>query len=743
MADESALSYRKRFPGLSALEYWGQRKIPFVNQLESRDCGAACLTMVLRYHGKWVSTDEVRRETETSLAGTSGGQLLRAAQRYGLQGRGVGIDIDGVRHLPRGSILHWNFGHFVVFDRATARTVTVVDPALGRRTYRNQEFATQFTGVALELRPGLEFRRASRTSNPMMRYLRAVLEQREMLRRSLVTSGILRVVGLAVPLITGTIIDRVIPKQDYELLIAIVIGLLGIFSFQALISIIRSHFLTQLQTNLDLRMTFGFVEHLVSLPYEFFQRRTSGDLLTRVYSNAIVRDVLTHSTLSSILDGLMVLLYFIVIAAIDGVMAWLVFALTMLHVVIFFVTKERYRELTTERLKAESITHGNLNELIHGINTLKSCGAEGHAVQRWGGFYIDEFNVHLRIGRYGSVATSISGVIGNAAYLIPLAYGATTVLNEQLSLGTMLALTSLASAVLGPVGALLRVATLLEMMVPHIDRIQDVRDKQPEQPDHAELPPRLVGEIEVENVSFSYQGSREPALKDIHLRIRAGSAVAIVGQSGSGKSTLASLLIGLYRPTTGTLRFDGHDLNYLDLRALRSQIGIVPQNTQLFLGSFRDNISLFDKGINIERITDAAKAAVIHDEIIRMPMGYDGPVAENGASLSGGQRQRVALARALVRRPPILLLDEASSALDSKTELAIMNNIRSLRCTRIIIAHRLSTIINADVIVVMDKGRIVESGSHGELIQRGSFYRDLVSAQTSTDRQLESFGDPP
>ncbi len=721
-----------RFPALARLVRFGKRRqIPHVQQLEAADCGAACLAMVLGYHGRNVRLDEVRNAVGVSRDGANALSILRAGETYGMRGRGLKVELEALEYLQPATILHWGFNHFVVFESLAARGVSIVDPASGRRFVPMERFRRSFTGVAIELVPSNEFQAAAPDRSFIWSYLKQLMSEHPVLVRVIVTSVLLRLFALAAPLLTGFIVDRVVPRSDHHLLWVIGGGLLMMVVFHFLAVLIRAHLLLQLRTNLDTKMTLGFVDYLVGLPYVFFQRRAEGDLMMRVNSNAIIREMLTSNTLSALLDGSLVLIYLVLILFLNPEIGLLVLGLGSLQVITFWVLRRRYRELMAQGLEAQARSQSYLVELIGGIETLKAMGAEHRAVEHWSDLFVDELNVSLARGRLVAWFDSLVDALGMISPLLILMVGALLVLDGDLTLGTMLALNALAISVLVPLRAMVGSAVQLQLLGSYVERLDDVFRTEPEQDrKEAAQPPRLRGSIRLENISFRYGPNTPHVVHNVSLTIQPGSSVAIVGKSGSGKSTLAKLLLGLYLPTEGQLFYDDHNLIELDLGSVRRQLGIVPQNPYIFASSMRSNIALGNPRIPLARIEEAARLACIHDVISAFPMGYETLVGAGGGSLSGGERQRLALARALVNEPAILLLDEATSSLDTKTETAVMANLERQRSTRIIIAHRLSTIVNADVILVMSQGEIVEQGNHETLMAQRGYYHDLISAQT-------------
>jgi ATP-binding cassette, subfamily B, bacterial len=698
--------------------------------------------MVLGFHGKHLRLDDVRKVTGFGRDGADALALVNAGRVFGLRGRGIKIDeIDDLRFLDRGSILHWQFNHFVVFDRLRGGGAELVDPAVGRRWVSREELERSFTGVALAFETGEDFLPEESRPRNVGRYLRLFLDQSGALRRILVTSGLVQLFALAVPLLIGLLVDRVIPRGDLHLLTVLGIGMATLVGFQFLSSLLRSYLLLYLRTRLDTRMTLDFLDHLVDLPYAFFQQRSAGDLIMRMSSNATVREILTSGALSAVLDGTLVTLYLVLLFAAHWGLGLLVLGLGMARVGLFLLTRHRQRELMSRSLQAEARSQSFQVNLLAGIETLKAAGAEHRSVDQWSHLFVDVLNVSLDRGRLTAMVDAALAALASGSPLIVLVFGALQVLQGDLTLGTMLALNALAAGFLTPLSQLVQTAFQLQLLGSYLDRIDDVLET-PREQDRSKVAAagRLKGGIRLEGVSFRYGPLAPYAVRDVSIEIPAGRFVALVGPSGAGKSTLASLLVGLYPPSEGRILFDGRDLTELDLRTVRSQVGIVPQHPYLFGTSIRANIALSDPSLPLARVVEAAQRAHIHDDVLAMPMGYETLLADGGASLSGGQRQRLALARALVHRPAILLLDEATSALDTVTEVRIQRELAALRSTRIVIAHRLSTIRDADLILVMDEGKVVEQGAHEELLERGGVYARLVAAQLEKERRQVAEG---
>ncbi len=729
------LTPRRNARERTRLHWTGLRRrketIPYIQQTTRADCGAACMTMVLASYGKNVPMREVREVMGVGRDGADARQLLAAADWYGLRARAVRVtELEHLESLPSRSILHWQFHHFVVLERTTSAGAWIVDPATGRRLVEWSELRTAFTGIAITLEPAAGFTSQERRTGGVMRYFRQLLRESSTLARVLGASIVLQALALALPLLTGIVVDRVVPGRAVNLLSILAVGLAGVVGFHFLTTLTRARLLLRLRVQLDSRMTLDFLDHLVDLPYAFFQQRSTGDLLARLNSNATVREILTSGALSGALDGLLVTLYLVIVLVVHPILGLVVLGLGALRVTIFLAMRRRHQELMSRALQAEAASRSYQVEMLAGIETLKSLGAERRAVEHWSNLFADELNVALQRGRLSAMFDSLLAALTIASPLVILVYGALEVIRGDLSLGMMLAVSALAAGFFAPLSTLVTTALQMQMLGSYFERIDDVLETPSEQERGTpRSKPRLAGRITLDRVSFRYSPTAPLVVSDVSLDIEAGSFVALVGPSGAGKSTLAHLLVGLYRPIAGRILYDGVDLAGLDLRAVRSQLGIVNQQPYLFGGSIAGNLSLADPALPRGRLVEAAQLAQIHDDIVAMPLGYDTVLSDGGQSLSGGQLQRLALARALVNHPAILLLDEATSSLDTATERRIQEELARLRCTRIVIAHRLSTVRASDVILVMEQGVVVERGSHEELMRRRGRYEKLVAVQ--------------
>ncbi|MER6574333.1 peptidase domain-containing ABC transporter [Nonomuraea sp. NPDC001023] len=706
------------------------RRLPVLLQNTDTECGAACLAMVLCHHGQRTTLHQVAERLQIGRDGLSAKAIVDGARDHGLKARAFSLAPEDLARVPLPAVAHWEFNHFIVVERWSPDRVDVVDPGHGRRRLTPEEFGAGFTGVLLVFEPGEGFRRGTTSAAGAWRreFVRTLFRRRRGLLAQLIAASLLlQVLGLALPMFSQLLLDSIVPRRAVDVLSLLGVSVLLAGAAQLVIGYLRAALLVAVRARADQELTESLVSHLVTLPYRYFQQRGKGDLVTRAGSVSTLGDILTGQVVAALLDGPLAVGYLVLVYLWDPVFGLALTGLAVLQTVLLLATTSRIATLTRQELTALSASQTSLIQTITGIETLKASGAEKRAVDQWSSHFARQLSADVRAGLTRGLLESALAAIRVTAPLGLLWLGAWRVLDGQLTVGALVALNAIALGALTPLGSLMTGLQSLQQAGAHFDRLSDILASEPEPSNGIEVL-RLRGAVELRGVSFRHDPRAPWTVRDVSVSIRPGQKVALVGASGSGKSTLARLLLALHTPVLGEIRYDGVPAAELNLRTLRRQFGVVTQDPSLFSGSIRENIALNEPGASLERVVAAARLAALHDEIMDMPMGYE-TMLTDGGGLSGGQRQRLALARAVLSRPKVLLLDEATSNLDSATEAAIEANLSRLVQTRIVIAHRLSTVRDADLILVIDAGRVVQRGTHDELTAMGGRYAELVAAQ--------------
>jgi ABC-type bacteriocin/lantibiotic exporter with double-glycine peptidase domain len=565
-------------------------------------------------------------------------------------------------------------------------------------------------------------------------YLAAMFRDRPAqlaLTQIVVASLLLQAAGLAGPLFTKLVVDAGTREASLSLGLMAAAMTVVVLS-KSVTTFVRSLVMTRLQARLDIRLTQGFFEHLLALPYRFFQAKTSGDLLMRLSSNTMIREILTTQLLSFVLDGPLSALFLLVLLVVSPPLALLAAALALGQAALAFASLRPLRDLAQRTVVARTDEQSCLVELMKGIAYIKASAAEQRAYDRWVELFRRQLGVSVERSYLTAKVEFALGLARTASPLILLWYGAYLVAHQSMLLGTMLALTALATSFLTPVTSLVQSTQQLQLLDAYVERLTDVLDTERERRpavSQRTRTTRLAGRIDVRGLTYRFSAAGPAIVDDVSFSVSPGEKLGIVGPTGSGKSTILMLLLGLYEPTAGEVLYDGVPLSELDPRDVRRWCGVVLQDSAAFAGSFKSNILLNTPAASAEQIDAAAEIAGLANEIRRLPMAYETRVAEGGSNLSGGQRQRLAIARAIAPRPSILLLDEASSHLDVASEAELNAHLQRLRCTRIVIAHRLSAVRTANQILVLRHGRVVEQGTHQHLLRQRGMYAELAAAQ--------------
>ncbi len=705
------------------------RRYPFFQQQSASDCGAASLVMVGQYWGKRFSVNRLREISHADRNGASLRGLVLAAESIGFTTRPVKTNLQSLaeQHLP--AIAHWEGKHYIVVYQVTSKYVVVGDPAIGQRIFTHKEFEEGWTGYTLLLQPTALLKDAEESSVPIWQFIELVKPHRIVLLEIFFASVMIQVFGLITPIFTQILLDRVVVQRSSLTLNAIGLGLLIFGLFRVAITGLRKYLLAHVANRVDISLIVGFISHTLKLPLGFFESRYVGDIISRIQENRKIQRFLTGETLSILLDLLTMFVY-------AGLMFWYSWQLALLVLIIIppfiilaLVATPFLRRISREIFAASNEQTKYLIQSLTGIRTVKALAVEQTVRWHWEELFGKSVKKAFSGEIVGNILSICSSTIQTLVTTALLWFGVWQVINDQLTIGQLVAFNMLMGNVISPFQRLTFVWNELQEIIIAIERINDVINTEPEEDLQIQLRqslPPIQGHVKFEQVSFRYHPeSDRNILENISFEVKPGQTVALVGRSGSGKTTLSKLCLGFYLPTEGQIFIDGYDLASLSLGSLRRQIGVVDQDTFLFGGTIRENISIAYPEADLEEVIEAATQAGAHDFIQDLPMGYETQIGEGGGMLSGGQKQRLAIARALLGDPRLLVLDEATSHLDTESERIIQTNLNTIlkERTTLVIAHRLSTIRNADLILVLNKGILIESGNHEELMaQRGQYY---------------------
>ena len=705
------------------------RRYPFFAQQSGSDCGAACLVMVARYWGKNFSVNRVRDIANVDRNGASLRGLSAAAESIGYSTRPVKASLDQLAKQKLPAIAHWEGKHYVVVYEVTPKQVIIADPAIGQRHLTYPEFKAGWTGYTLLLQPTALIKKLKDTTTPFWQFFELVTPHGQVLLEVFITSLLIQIFGLITPLFTQLLLDRVVVQGSTLTLTAVGLGLVIFGLFRVAMTGLRQYLLDHTANRVHIAMIVGFIRHTFRLPMSFFESRYVGDIIARVQENRKIENFLTGEALSIVLDLLTVFVYV-------GLMFWYSWKMALLALVIvppFFllalIATPFLQKISREIFAALAEESSYLIQSLTGVSTVKSLAVEQTVRWRWEEFLNKSIRKNFSGQVMGNRLQMFSLTIESLVTTGLLWFGAWLVIQGELTIGQLVAFNMLIGNVISPFQRLTVLWNQLQEVVIAMERINDVIDTEPEedlQSQARQYLTELRGNIIFDNVTFRYHPESDiNVLENLSFEVKAGQTVALVGRSGSGKTTISKLVLGLYPPTDGKILIDGYDITAISLPSLRNKVGVVDQDTFLFGGTIRENLTIAYPSATLEDIVDAGRLAGADEFIQRLPMGYETQIGEGGGLLSGGQRQRLAIARALLGKPCFLVFDEATSHLDVESERIIQRNLNTILHgrTSLIIAHRLSTVRNADLILVLDRGVLIEQGNHEELMaKRGHYY---------------------
>lgn len=711
-------------------------KLPVIIQTEVAECGLACLAMISSFHGAEVNLRGLRTKFPISSRGVNLKQLIDIASKQGLNSRPLKLDLDHLQDLQCPAILHWDMCHFVVLQEVKNGKVCIHDPAVGRRVLSLEETSKHFTGVAVEFTPAEEFKPVKlKEKLPLKAFFGKVIGLNKSLLQTILLSILLLIFTLASPMFMQKIIDEVIVSGDTQLLKIIAIAMVFILGFQAVSESLRGLLLSRIGGLFIFQFATNIFNKLVSLPLAYFEKRHIGDIVSRFQSMYEIKRFITQGLTTSIIDGLISCLMLILIVIYSWELAIVVLVAIAIYGVARYLFFQKFRALSENSIVARAKENSNFMETVRSIQSIKLYNGQSERQGVWQNLFGRVVNNDVIIERYQLWFRVLNQVVFGAEKAIILYIGAKLVLEQQLTAGMLIAFMSYRTQLVDRVSSLIENGIEFKMLGLHLDRLGDIAlQTEVDEPFvESEDQQEITGQISLHDLSFAYDAQCDAVFKNVSADINAGEHVVIVGPSGCGKSTLMKVMLGLLKPSDGSIQIDGKNLQRLGSK-YRTRVATVMQDDQLMSGTIAENIAFFDSKPDLERVAACAHMAAILEDIAKMPMQLNTLVGDMGSSLSGGQKQRILLARALYRKPKVLFMDEATSHLDSAKEYIINQSIKSLPITRIVVAHRIETIRAADRVLMMTEGKLIPISVEDYLSQmKGS---DQGLASEASERKI-------
>ena len=713
----------------------GRVKVPVVMQMEALECGAASLAMVLAYYGKWVPLEQVRLDCGVSRDGSNARKVLLAARSYGLEAQGYRCEVETLRSdMTYPCIIHWNFNHFVVLDGFKGKTAYINDPARGEVRVPMEEFDRSFTGVCLQFSPGPDFKPGGRRKSTIAFARKRLRGAGAAVAFVTLTTVIGYLFGLINPIFSRFFMDRLLTGENRELLMPFLALLAVAGAAQVVIAWAQAIYSRKIDGKMAVVGSSTFMWKVLRMPMEFFSQRLSGDILQRQGTNASIASVLVNTFAPLVLNTAMMFVYLVFMLRFSVM-------LTMVGIATIVINLAVSRLISAKRINISRVQMRDSGKLaaatvsgIQMVETIKSSGAENGYFQKWAGYQASVNAANVRFSRLNQYYGMIPELVSSLADSAVLVLGVWLAMQGKFTLGKIFLFQGFMNSFMAPATSLISAGQTVMEMRTQMERVEDVMEY-PTDVNYSDEPlsdsgdySKLSGKIELKNVTFGYSRLGEPLIRDFSMSMEPGSRVAFVGTSGCGKSTLSKLISGLYQPWSGEILFDGKPIGDIDRSVFTGSVAVVDQEIVLFEDTIANNIKMWDESIEDFEMILAARDAQIYDDIMARDGGFYGSLIEGGKDLSGGQRQRLEIARVLAQDPSVIIMDEATSALDAKTEYELVKAVKDRGITCIVIAHRLSTIRDCDEIIVLDKGQVVERGTHDELYAKGGFYSELIAS---------------
>ena len=713
----------------------GVVKVPVIMQMEALECGAASLAMILAYYEKWIPLEQVRADCGVSRDGSNAKNVLRAARSYGLTAKGYRYEPDTLKE--KGTfpcIIHWNFNHFVVLCGFKGGKAILNDPARGSCAVPMEEFDKAFTGICLMFEPGENFEPSGKPKSVLAFARKRLHGAGTAIAFVILTTVISSLIGVIQPAFSRVFLDRLLTGVNPEWFTPFIIALAALSVVQIVVAWIQAVYSLRIDGKLAAVGSTSYMWQVLRMPMDFFSQRMAGDIVQRQNTNANIAKTLVNTFAPLMLQAIMMLFYLVVMIRYSLPLTIVGLASIAINVFMSRIISKKRTNLTRIQMRDAGKLAGATVSGIEMIETIKASGAENGYFEKWAGYQASVNTQKVKYAKLNQYLGMAPSLVSSLTNIIVLALGVWLTMAGQFTVGMILAFQGFMSSFTAPAQTLISAGQTIQEMRTEMERVEDVM-AYPLDPVHAgegqadedaEFS-KLTGSIEMRNVTFGYSRLAEPLIRDFNLTLKPGSRVAFVGSSGCGKSTLSKLIAGLYQPWSGEILFDGKPMQAIDRSVFTGSLAVVDQDIILFEDTIANNIRMWDDSIEDFEVIMAARDAHLHEDIMQREGGYQYKITEGGKDFSGGQRQRMEIARVLAQDPTIIIMDEATSALDAKTEYEVVNSIKDRGVTCIVVAHRLSTIRDCDEIIVMDRGLVVERGTHQELYARGGLYTQLVS----------------
>ncbi len=713
----------------------GAAKVPVVMQMEALECGAASLTMILAYYGKWIPLEQVRADCGVSRDGSNAKNVLKAARSYGLTAKGYRYEPEDLKKNGKfPCIIHWNFNHFLVLDGFKGNKAVLNDPAKGCYSVDMETFDKSFTGICLMFEPSETFEPGGKPKSVVAFAKSRLRGAGAAVAFTVITTVIASLMGIISPAFSRIFLDRLLTGKNPDWFLPFVYALAAFSALQLLVSFIRAIYSARINAKIAAVGSSTFMWKVLRMPMEFFSQRMAGDIQQRKGTNASIASNLVVTFAPLVIDAVMMVFYLVVMIRYSLVLTLIGLGSIFINMIMSRIISNKRINLTRVQMRDAGKLAGATVAGVEMIETIKASGAENGFFEKWSGYQASVNAQKVKFAKLNQYLGLIPQIVSSLTNTMVLIVGVYLTMQGQFTVGMVMAFQGFLGSFMAPAQKLISAGQTLQEMRTQMERVEDVMQYPTDvmlECDHLDGEDeydKLSGTVELKNVTFGYSRLAEPLIKDFNLTLTPGSRVAFVGTSGCGKSTLSKLISGLYQPWSGQILFDGKPMTKIDRSVFTGSLAVVDQDIILFEDTIANNIKMWDTSIEDFEMIMAARDAQLHTDIMQREGGYNYRITEGGKDFSGGQRQRMEIARVLAQDPTIIILDEATSALDAKTEYEVVKSIKDRGITCIVVAHRLSTIRDCDEIIVMDRGNVVERGTHEELYAKGGFYTQLVTS---------------